>query len=273
MGTDSPECGGFMITICAVENEGDAETIRKVTKEMLPECLFVSAGGVYETGQKISADHPEVVWLEATPDNYDMISSLENTGGINFILVSDDIEKAFDAVLLRASGFICRPVTEKAVSEELRRLRYPLPCMNSLKVQCFGNFEVFFRGKIVKFSRSRSKEAFAYLVDRRGAGCSVRELCSVLWEDRQIDDSLKSQCRVIMSGLRKDLEEAGAADVLNKGWNVWSVDTEKISCDFYDFLRDRKRYADLFMGEYMSQYSWAELTRGSLYSMTEYDDE
>ena len=262
-----------MITICAVEKDEEEEIIRNVTKEFFPESLFITARGGCETGQKISVNHPEIVWLEATPDNYDMISSLENTGGINFILVSDDIEKAFDAVLLRASGFICRPVTEKAVSEELRRLRYPLPCMNSLKVQCFGNFEVFFRGKIVKFSRSRSKEAFAYLVDRRGAGCSVRELCSVLWEDRQIDDSLKSQCRVIMSGLRKDLEEAGAADVLNKGWNVWSVDTEKISCDFYDFLRDRKRYADLFMGEYMSQYSWAELTRGSLYSMTEYKGE
>lgn len=147
-----------MITICAVEKDEEEEIIRNVTKEFFPESLFITARGGCETGQKISVNHPEIVWLEATPDNYDMISSLENTGGINFILVSDDIEKAFDAVLLRASGFICRPVTEKAVSEELRRLRYPLPCMNSLKVQCFGNFEVFFRGKIVKSHEAAARK-------------------------------------------------------------------------------------------------------------------
>ena len=83
-----------MITICAVEKDEEEEIIRNVTKEFFPESLFITARGGCETGQKISADHPEVVWLEATQDNYDMISSLENTVGINFVMVSDDIGKS-----------------------------------------------------------------------------------------------------------------------------------------------------------------------------------
>ena len=45
-----------------------------------------------------------------------------------------------------------------------------------LRVQCFGNFEVFFGGLPLKFARSKTKELFAYLVNRRGAVCTVREL-------------------------------------------------------------------------------------------------
>lgn len=52
------------------------------------------------------------------------------------------------------------------------------------------------------------KEALAYLIDRRGAGCTVGEICSVLWEDRQTDKKLKSQCRVIMAALKRELEKS-----------------------------------------------------------------
>ena len=42
-----------------------------------------------------------------------------------------------------------------------------------LRVQTFGNFEVFYDGKPVHFRRRRTKELFAYLIDRRGAGSTM----------------------------------------------------------------------------------------------------
>lgn len=136
-------------------------------------------------------------------------------------------------------------------------------------MQCFGNFEVFADGSIVKFTRSLSKEALAYLVDRRGAGCTVGEICSVLWEDRQADKKLKSQCRVVMAALKADLAAIGAEEILVKNWNTWGVDASKISCDYFDFLKRDSIAVNSFRGEYMAQYSWAEMTVGTLFDITE----
>ena len=135
-------------------------------------------------------------------------------GGIMVTLSIDDDLKTED--VLNAHG--------KGSGEENKDIR--------IKVHCFGNFEVFDRdGGVIIFSRSLSKEALAYLVDRSGAACTIAEICSVLWGDRTVDKNLKSQCRVMMSSLRRDLEKAGASDVLIKKWNSWSVDTRRIECD------------------------------------------
>ena len=71
---------------------------------------------------------------------------------------------------IHASGYIEKPVTAGKVRKETEDLRYPLPAENEprLKIQCFGNFEVYDRtGKPAHFSRSKAKEVMAYLVDRK----------------------------------------------------------------------------------------------------------
>lgn len=187
----------------------------------------------------------------------------------NIIFTAEDESYAYEALKLHASGYIINPPTINDLKQEIASLRR-IPAEHGskrLRIQCFGNFEVFHNGKAFRFSRSLSKEALAYLVDRRGAGCTVGEICAVLWEDRSADTSLKSQCRVIMASLRKDLEEIGAQDVLVKTWNTWSVDPTRISCDYFDYIDGRDKSS--FRGEYMSQYSWAELTMGILVDESE----
>lgn len=189
----------------------------------------------------------------------------------NVVLIADHSEDAVKAFAVHARGFVLRPVTEEKLREAAADLKRPSPARKDpslLMVQCFGNFEVFGKDGIVRFSRTLGKEAFAYLVDRRGAGCTVSEICSVLWEDRTIDKNLKSQCRVVMAALRKDLAAVGAEAVLIKNWNSWSVDTSKISCDFYDYLKRDPEAIDAFRGEYMAQYSWAEMTAGGLFDIS-----
>lgn len=225
--------------------------------------------------EKIREEKPDIVWLDVEMPG---MSGLEMAAEIkklspfsNIVFVTAYPHYALDAMGLHASGFIVKPVTEDRLKDEMENLRHPVVKTDNtlLRIQCFGNFDVFCKGKKVRFSRSLSKEALAYLVDRRGAGCTVNEICSVLWEDKQADVNRKSQCRVILGALRKDLEAIGAADVLDKMWNTWSIDPEKISCDYYDFLRSDSTAVNKFRGEYMAQYSWAEMTIGSLYEMSE----
>ena len=134
----------------------------------------------------------------------------------------------------------------------------------SLRVQTFGNFEVFWKDQPVRFERSKTRELFAYLIDRRGAGSTMGELISVLWEGRPDTASLRSQLRSLITDLRATFRAFGAEDVIIKERDYIAVDPARVECDYYRYLAGEKAARTAFRGEYMSNYSWAEITVGSL---------
>ena len=133
-----------------------------------------------------------------------------------------------------------------------------------LRVQTFGNFEVFWGDQPVRFRRSKTRELFAYLIDRRGAGSTMGELISVLWEGRPDTTSLRSQLRSLITDLRTTFRGLGAEAVVVKGRDYIAVDPARVDCDYYRYLTGEKAARTAFRGEYMSNYSWAEITVGSL---------
>lgn len=131
-------------------------------------------------------------------------------------------------------------------------------------VQTFGNFQVFIDGKPIQFSRSKSKELFAFLIDRRGAGVSTAEIASILFEDKEYSRSVKNQVQTIISQLMDGLRMYGVEDIIVRQWNSIAVDTHKIECDYFDFLEHKDSGMLRYSGEYMTNYSWAEYTNGYL---------
>ena len=131
-------------------------------------------------------------------------------------------------------------------------------------MQCFGNFEVFYNGKPLAFKRSKAKELFAYLVNLSGASCNASELCAVLWEVAVDSHSLKSNLRNIVLELNRILDACGAKDVLIHKKNFYAIDKIKLDCDYFKFLDYDADAVNSYKGEYMNQYSWAEITRGFL---------
>ena len=186
---------------------------------------------------------------------------------LEVVFVTAFPQYALDSYALHARGYLLKPVTEQAVREELDVINGAVrgaASEKALQVSCFGNFEVFRDGKPLIFPRAKSKELFAYLVCRSGAGCSTREIAAALFEDREYDNSLKNQMETFKSGLMKCLREAGCEDVVVKSHNSIGVDPEKLDCDYYRFLAGDARTVSSFVGEFMSQYSWAELIAGAL---------
>lgn len=170
-----------------------------------------------------------------------------------------------DAWKLHALGYLIKPVTATAIKETLDAMdagwdgtvETPL---NKLKVQTFGNFEVFLDGKVVMFDREKSKELFAYLVDRNGATVSNADIASALWEEDPFDDSKKAYVRKLISSLHKTLKDVGAEDVLVRDVNRTAIDVSKVSCDLYDFLNGDAVSVNSYRGEYMINYPWAEFS-------------
>ena len=186
---------------------------------------------------------------------------------VNIVFVTGFSQYAIDAMAQRPSGYVMKPATKEKILEELQNLRNPPARVSEpkpVRVQCFGNFEVFVRGEPVQFLRARSKELLAYLIDRRGASCTAAEIAEVLWEDGVYDRSRQKQLAVIRSDLVKSLAQAGAASLLVKGRDSLSVDAQAFDCDYYMALEGDSVAINQFMGEYMMPYAWAEFTAGGL---------
>ena len=172
---------------------------------------------------------------------------------INIVFVTAFNRFALDAMKIHASGFVTKPVNEEKVFEEINGLRYPveLTPTKKLQIKCFGNFEVFHNGQPLKFTYSKSKELFAYLVDREGSAININELNAVLWEEDHT-----SYLRNLISDIQKTLAAIGASDVFIKRHNECYIDTSKVDCDAYEYKNNNPEAIRMYRGEYMYQYSW-----------------
>ncbi|MCR5078785.1 MAG: response regulator [Bacilli bacterium] len=171
----------------------------------------------------------------------------------NIIFVGDSRDFAFDAFKLHASGYLLKPVTAEMIKEELGVLRFEVEHKEKKKIEakCFGNFEVFHNGEPVRFSYKKSKEIFAYLVDREGAAININELNAVLWEEDH-----PSYLRNLIADIQSTLKNIGAEEVFVKRHNECYIDTKKIECDAYEYKKGNPSAIRKYHGEYMIQYSW-----------------
>ena len=185
---------------------------------------------------------------------------------LNIIFITGYSEYMPDAFSLYASAYLVKPVTEKAVREALQHLRYQArdTLKKPLRARCFGAFELFMNDVPVRFTRSKSKELLAYLIDRRGAVCSTDMIIGNLWPEEEVTESLKSLARTVISDAVRSLSHCGVEDLIIRGKGGVSIDTRKLDCDYYRYL-DGDPYAQHeFHGEYMEQYEFAEETRARL---------
>lgn len=175
---------------------------------------------------------------------------------INIIFVTAYNDYALDAHKLHASGYVLKPVNENKIKEELDNLRfktelYQINNEKLLQVKCFGNFEVFKDGVPLKFARQKSKELFAYLIDREGATANMNELNAVLWNEDK-----NSYLRNLIVDIQETLKEVGASEVFIKRHNECFIDPNKIDCDAYEYKKNNPDAIRAYRGEYMIQYSW-----------------
>ena len=170
-------------------------------------------------------------------------------------------EYAIPAFKLHASGYLLKPVSAKDVQEEIDNIKGIRQQEKRLTVKCFGNFEVYANGEKLTFKRSKTKELFAFLIDRNGAGVSISEIGVALWENDEADKN-QNYVHQLFRDLRQTLELYEMDGVFERNNYLYSINPEKIECDYFDYLKSGKPE---FFGEYMSQYSWAEVTCGLLW--------
>ena len=221
----------------------------------------------------ITKEHlkPDVIFTDIQmprPDGLELAVKLKNiVPKARIVFVTGYDEYAVDAYRLHASGYVLKPVDAGRIREELTNAAVYVPeTSKKLQVRCFGNFEVFWGGEPLIFTRSRTKELLALLIDRRGASCNAEEAIGALFEDTKAENikRAKQNIRNLVSDLRTTLRRIGMEDILIRRGSTMAIRPERIDCDFYRMLEGDMSAVNAFGGEYMEQYSWAEITKGGL---------
>lgn len=255
------------MTVLAVDDEPIAlDVLTRAIQETLPDCSLFSFTDPWIALEQVEGEslYPDVAFLDVEMfdlNGLELAKRLKDLyGNVNIVFVTGYSNYMGEAFHLHASGYILKPANPEAIRRELENLRHPVRQKSDgrLRVQCFGNFEVFFNDRPLEFSRSKTKELFAYLVNRRGSICTVHELAAVLWEDKPNSVALQSHLRQLVKDLTDTLAKVGAPDVLFKTRGRIAVLPDAFSCDYYDFIQGDVRMVNAYMGEYMAQYSWAE---------------
>ena len=166
-------------------------------------------------------------------------------------------EYAVSAFQLHVSGYLMKPITAEAVQKEIDHIKGIKATEKLLTIKCFGNFEVLHNGEILPFKRKKSKELLAVLVDRNGAGMTAKQICAILFPNDTDDTKNAAYLRQLMLDLKNTLKAIQAESVLQHDTPYYRIDTNLVRCDYISFLETGK---PKFHGEYMTQYSWAEVT-------------
>ncbi len=262
-----------LMKILAVDDEVLAlADLRNCIEQALPGCDVRGFHSGAEALSSVSADPVDVAFLDIELCDMSGLELAKRLKDLcpqaNIVFVTGYPSYAVDAFHLHASGYVLKPADAAAIKAELDNLRSrPQPPPEPrMRVQCFGNFEVFVDGKPLAFARKKTKELFAYLISRRGASCTNREIAAVLWEDRPDSLTLQSNLRNLVSDLFAVLRGLDAEDAVDKGWGALSARTDKFSCDYFDFFRGDTNAINSYHGEFMAQYSWAEFSIGMMLS-------
>ena len=171
-------------------------------------------------------------------------------------------EYAIPAFKLHASGYLMKPISAEDVQTEINNIKGIKERETLLKVKCFGNFELFANEEKLVFKRAKTKELFAFLVDRKGAGMTAKEICVALFPEDSDDVKNSAYLRQLVLDMKATLKAVGAENVFRHEKPYYRIDTSLIECDYLSYLEVGKPE---FHGEYMMQYSWAEDTCASLY--------
>ena len=222
-----------------------------------------------------------LAWLENSPADLALLDiDMPEMNGIQLaakiknrwpetaiIFITGYSQYAVDAFAVRAVGYLMKPVSKEAlaadVSYALSGRRKKLT--GHIVVKTFGSFDVFVDEKPVRFRMAKCKELLAYLVDRQGNGVTRAELSSVIWEDRIYDRRQQKQLDTYIRVLRQTLKEHGIERIMEMQSGSLRIIPEQFICDAYLFFSGDSDMINAYRGEYMTNYSWASITEGTMH--------
>ncbi len=231
-------------------------------------CAFQKTGEVLEFLEKEKADLAILdIKMPGKINGIGLAAQMKHMiPEIKILFCTGYTEYALDAFRVHANGYLCKPIGKEELQREINYIFSERERVKTKKpfLHTFGNFDLFVNGSPVKFKRSKSKEALAWLTDRKGTWVTNQELMAAIWEEYSFDTPITKYASLLISDLITDLERAGAAQIIERKRGRLRLCMEEVECDYFDLLAGDINAINSFCSEYMSQYSWGEVTLSGL---------
>ncbi|MBQ9607098.1 MAG: response regulator [Lachnospiraceae bacterium] len=255
--------------ILIVDNEKTAlKQVSRVLRSVASDAMIKKTSDVDDALRLCRETAFDVAFLDIEMPSKDGLTLAKEIKDIrpmtNIVIITAFPEYALEAYKLYVSDYVLKPVTHEDLKNALSNLRNPIrEKRKGLYVRCFGDFAVFYDARPLSFGRAKTKEMFAYLIDRKGAECTNAQIRAVLWRDHvSDDDKQRHYFAQITYELRAKLGEWGLADIYIQSRDSYAIVPDKIPCDYYEALQSKD--FEGFEGEYMAQYEWAEFRIGNI---------
>ncbi|MCR5625481.1 MAG: response regulator [Lachnospiraceae bacterium] len=239
------------------------EEMKSAVERVLPGNTFFMAQDYDSAIAIINEQNIDIAFLDINMpglSGIEVAKTIKRTSpATNIIMATAYEEYALNALRLFVSGYILKPVMDDELREVLDNLRIPVEeTERKVTVKCFGNFDIYVNGKALSFSRQKEKELLAYLICLNGASANRAEICANLFEDKPIDKG-NEYLKKIVQALKKDLEKHKLGELLIHNRNSYAINKGMLDCDYYNYLERVPGSADTYHGEFLNQYSWAEV--------------
>lgn len=276
--------------ILVVDDERPArERMAETLGRICPECKVVAFDNAQDALNYEGKSDIEIAFLDIELGNYSgielAIELKKYSPRCNIIFVTSFSEYGTESFKARPSGYVTKPYTDEEIKRELDNLRYQISeSLESseisgksggsggneettlekderrLRCATFGNFIAYKEnGDIMTFSRTKSKELLAYLIDCAGFPVTTRDIAKDVFE-AELDKQMSKNISKIIIGLISDLKDEGYDDIVIKQNRQIYVNRDKIDCDIYNAINGDVSALNSFHGEYMIEYSWAEIS-------------
>lgn len=257
--------------VCVDDEPLALRYIASLLKKINSQYIITTFSSSLEALEYLKANKPDLLFLDIDMPHLSGIELARSLMAIhkklNIVMTTAHDGFALEAYKLDCSGYVLKPLDVEKLKHQIEVLRFPLNSeidySKKLVVKCFGDFEIYYQDEPINFKHQRTKELFAYLIDRRCVLLNNTKIISVLWED---DEDHNSYYKKLRSDLICTLNEL-PFEVLLTPFGSLGLKREAIICDYFDYLDNRSTAS--YTGEYMEQYSWAEANKAYLYSLSE----
>lgn len=163
---------------------------------------------------------------------------------------------------VEAADYVLKPYSPERVRQTLerasrRRGTVPVP---RAEVRCFPTFGLWVDGRPLDFGSKKVREFLAYLVHMQGEWAGMDRIIFALFEDSG-EKNAKDYYRQVLHRLKATLRSVGLESMVQSAYGKVRVEPSAFTCDYYRYLKGE---TELFFGEYLADYSWAEPTLADL---------
>ena len=248
-----------------IENDMHSLEIFEKAKEYLPNLQIIGQfSSIDKCEEFLCANQVDLVFvdLDIWPDDWKNIiqklRAIDKKTLVVAISVQSDIYE--DCYREKIISVLRKPITIEILSDTVdfvNEIRGQ-SLKKEIEIRTFGSFAVIVNELPLKFTRNKSKEILAYLIDKQGTAVSRKTLAAEVLNEDNYDERVINNLNTYIYWLKRDLKNAGILDILYNANGELAVVTTEFNCDLYLALAGDEDALKKYRGEYLYEYSWAE---------------